>query len=380
MEEKIEIKSSLVNSFINQIIGLDFTGKKPQLQIGSSHKNKTFLGGFFSLLIFITLLISFLYFGQEIVFKEIPSIVLSSTKDNGSNPILLNSENFHFLFSLKDSNENYIDLDTEYVDIKLNYITYNNSNSIIGDENNSESSIVKINSIKTNNCKNLDFQTSKYKEELKNLNMSNYKCLADEIEISGSKETNFLSYLDISINSCIDIFDYMYKNNITINDNFYDLFINKSNSFYNNSQFIKFFNNNFNVNSTFLSNRKICPLKDITNINDISDKLSVYNKNKNILKSSTFILKYIDTYFDGRSFRNLANYIVEEYNTKINFHNYKQADLYLKRVEYHTDMGYIFEDFNITFYSKVDNINVLLDFYDETYSNNFQPFLIFRIK
>ena len=72
---------------IQQMTSLDFVGKKAELLIKSKRRVKTFLGEILSILIFTSILIGFLYFGQEIFFKQILSIVLSSVIDDGSKPI-----------------------------------------------------------------------------------------------------------------------------------------------------------------------------------------------------------------------------------------------------------------------------------------------------
>jgi hypothetical protein len=446
-------QDGLALKFLQQLTSLDFIGKKAELLIGAQRRVKTFLGGFLSFLIFALIVIGFLYFGQEIVFKQIPSVVLSSVINDGSKPILIDKENFNFLFTLRDSNSgNYLDLNSDFLDVKVSKVIWTKKNSKIGNEkaneqiaiqkinldliecdkiyvssddnnNNNDNNNVIINDSEKNggdvneSAHNYN-KTFVFESLVNNLNKRNYKCLAQNAQISGSAETTQLSYLEISVNSCLDFFEFLadatgqeiklvaekvFKNQADI------LTVNNSNNNNNNennssnSNPIKFnieqlkkifeIKTDFSTSSSSTSNfaevlntRKICPFTNLSgNTTEKSaavlNKTSLYGKNKTLYFNAFFVLKYIETYFDVRSFSNLANYVIEEYKAKLNQNQFKTADANLKQIEYFTDKGLILEDFEITSYTQLTKISERFEnsFYaGATEKNHLDALLSFR--
>ena len=327
--------SSFLFKIIKEMTRLDAVGKKPALLIGSHNRNKTFLGGILSFLILVLILIGFLYFGQEIIYKQIPSEVLSSVIDDGTKHIIIDKDNFNFLFTLKDKNENFISLDSEYLDIKINLVKLSKNNSKIGDENfnlnlkEKEAIEIKkvnldfidcdkiyVNSNNNNNLtSNIDTnsninRTTTFEQLVNSLNKKQYKCLANSAEIYGSTETKELSYLEIQISQCLDLFEYLaaytgqdlktvsgiilnsktniFENNIS---NVYNTNIsNNNNPKINTSELKKLFKINTNDNNfeDILSSRIICPFQAFLNFPqnftaEISNKNSSYNLNKKLI-------------------------------------------------------------------------------------------------
>lgn len=429
-------QDGLALKFLQQLTSLDFVGKKAELHIGGKRRVKTFFGGLLSFLIFALIVIGFLYFGQEIVFKQIPSVVLSSIIDDGSKPILIDKENFNFLFTLRDSNSgNYLDLDSDFLDVKVRQVIWTKKNSKIGNEKANEPIAIQKVNLDLVDCDKVYFSSdyniintenvggdvsesgSNYKNKtfvfeslVNNLNKKNYKCLAQKEQISGSAETTQLSYLEISVNSCLDFFEFLaeatgqeikivaekvFKNQadiLTVNK--YDNNSNNSNSIkFNIEQLKKIFEikSDFSTSSTsnfteVLYTRKICPFTNLSgNTTEksaaILNKNSPYSKTKTLFSNAFFVLKYIETYFDVRSFNKLADYVIEEYKTKLNQNQFKTADANLKQIEYFTDKGLILEDFEITSYTQLTKISERFEngfSAEATGKNHLDPLLSFR--
>jgi len=396
MDSKKILNTNNNNCFVNtfrDVSYIDFIGKKAELLIGSDKRNKTILGGILSFFIYAIIFIGFLYFGQEIAFKEIPSVILSSIIDDSTFPIVIDKDNFNFLFSLKDFNGKFINMNSEFIDIQVNNVKWNNNKTIIGNENSLNSTFYNKTEMRINDCdmiyKNagsdeINYSESKYSGNnrsikfenlVNNLNKKNYKCLAEKTEIFGSSETNQLAFLEININSCLDLFAFLSEKTgqkqeiiaekvFKFQNNILSMKINNSDGNMLNSttinikELIQIFNldshnQNLEIEETFVR-RKICPIDNLNkNISQITDKNSYYNINKNLINNSIFIFKYIETYFDNRSFSKLASYVIEEYKSIISTSFFKQADFNLKKIDYYTDKGLIMEDFEITSYSQL---------------------------
>jgi len=407
-------QSSFLYDIGQKITYIDLVGQNAELLIGSEKRNKTFLGGSLTFLIFLLIFLAFLYFGQEIIFKQIPSVVLSSLIDDGLQPIVIDIDNFNFFFALKNAQNDFIDINSDFIDININIIKHNKKNYTLGNENSYEiinsqkikNDYIDCNLLYKNNSTindNRDQKNDKriiFQQLVNNLNKSNYKCLNEKAEIYGGSETNEMSYLEINLNSCLDLFEFLSditkKDIKIIAENVFDnlqLITQKNNiskeinSFKLNNKELK---NIFNINDkdgyfdSVINNRKICPFINLKeNIEQIFDEKSDYKKKKNIINSSIFIFKYIETYFDVRSFSQLANYVMEEYKSNINNNLFKNIEFNLKKIEYFTDKGLILEDFEITSYSQLLKIT---EFSDNKISNientnkYLNPLFNFKIK
>ena len=418
MHSSINNYSGFGMKTLKAIINLDFVGKKAELKIASKRRVKTFLGGFLSFLILVLILIGFIYFGQEIVFKQIPSVVQSSVIDDGSKPILIDKENFNFLFSLKDSKSgNYLNLDSDFIQVKVTKIILSKNNSKIGDEKTDEKITTKKINMELVDCHNVyksdnsisstdpgtKNKTLLFEGLVNNLNKKNYKCLAQNAQISGSAETKELSYLEISVNSCLDFFQLLAEateqNLKSVAEKVFEfqsqIFLtasNDTNNFdnYSHSINIKNLKNLFMIKSYVISdfeevlnNRKICPFTNFSGnatekAAEITNKNSNYNINKSLISNSLFVLKYIETYFDVRSFSNLANYVIEEYNSKLKTNIIKTADGNLKKIEYLTDKGIVIEDFERTSYTQLTKISETYQNIDGSTKSYLDPLLTFR--
>jgi hypothetical protein len=91
-----------------------------------------------------------------------------------------------------------------------------------------------------------------------------------------------------------------------------------------------------------LNHRKICPFTNFRGnafekSAEITNKNSNYNKNKSLIFSSLFVLKYFETYFVVLSFSYLPNYVIEDYKSKLNTNLIKTAETNLKKIEYLKD-------------------------------------------
>ena len=113
------------NWFKTDIKIIDFIGREPTLRIDNQSRNKTVLGGLLCLLIYCLFIMSALYFGQELVFREKPNVIDSTIPLDESESIKISNEEFAFFFSLYNNiNGTYYSID-KYLSYKLTLIYYN---------------------------------------------------------------------------------------------------------------------------------------------------------------------------------------------------------------------------------------------------------------
>ena len=77
---------------------IDFIGRQPVFRIDNNSRNKTFIGGILCLIIYCLFIMSFLYFGQELIFKVKPTVIKSTEFLEKSDFIFLNDKQFSFFF------------------------------------------------------------------------------------------------------------------------------------------------------------------------------------------------------------------------------------------------------------------------------------------
>ena len=96
---------------------IDFIGRQPVFRIDNNSRNKTFIGGILCLIIYCLFIMSFLYFGQELIFKVKPTVIKSTEFLENNDFIFLNDKQFSFFVGVYDLNGTVLDID-KYLDIK----------------------------------------------------------------------------------------------------------------------------------------------------------------------------------------------------------------------------------------------------------------------
>ncbi len=131
----------------------DAIGRKPTLRIEDKKRYTTYLGGFLSITIYIFVIVSLLYFGQELYLKRYPS--LSHTKafveesdksiyggNNGD--VNINDGMVWIVFFFKNSQGNYIKSD---INPKFKTFTNERKNLIMSKKQHSNNTFIKCNEV-----------------------------------------------------------------------------------------------------------------------------------------------------------------------------------------------------------------------------------------
>jgi hypothetical protein len=102
----------IINSFIQN---LDMIGRKPNFRINDQRRFKTTIGGLFSFIIYILLILSILNFGQDLYYRTNPNIISSRRYVENGEPTDLSKVGL--FFSFYDTKMNVL-VNTTYYDLK----------------------------------------------------------------------------------------------------------------------------------------------------------------------------------------------------------------------------------------------------------------------
>lgn len=407
MRKNQKQKESFFSNLVKYTSFMDFLGEKPEFYISGSKRSKTFLGGILSFNIITFAFIAFFYFGQEIYFRNFPKNSLSSIIDDGEIPIILDKHNFLFFLSAVDSSQNLIDLNSDYIDMKSEVNSLCNNKSNIGDENffiynslNKEPVKLRKCSEKnsfffpqdsTYNSTELFYKKNRYDEILSKVNLSNYFCLEKPVEIFGSKENLKMKFLEIELKPCLDFFAFIAEETGMDKGSLINRYsgvkdFSYFDSFPTDLKFLELLKEGdlTEIYSIEISNKilntKICPLKKIKKLEDIKNQTSDYNRNINIIKKGEFILKYIKTNFDGRLWNDFGVFTLDEERINFSFEDPKEIDLFVKKIKYKTDTGYMLESYEDSDFLNIEKISINKNSKSAKERNSsLQSLLIFRI-
>lgn len=112
------------NLLIKLITLTDFIGHEPTLKLGGSPRNRTFFGGLLCVTIYCFFILAALYFGQELVYRDIPTVIETSTLITKDDKILLEPSNFLFYLGLKRIDEQRSINISNILDISINLVEY----------------------------------------------------------------------------------------------------------------------------------------------------------------------------------------------------------------------------------------------------------------
>jgi len=169
---------------------IDFIGRQPVFRIDNNSRNKTFIGGILCLIIYCLFIMSFLYFGQELIFKVKPTVIKSTEFLENNDFIFLNDKQFSFFFGVYDLNGTVLDID-KYLDIKLTYV-YQKGQTL------------EKKNIEITNC-NSDYFKNKKDSSYKLLNLNALKCIKNIQEgyvIKSNPKFNEFSYINLKLVKC----------------------------------------------------------------------------------------------------------------------------------------------------------------------------------
>ena len=294
------------NWFKTDIKIIDFIGREPNLRIDNQSRNKTVLGGFLCFLIYCLFIMSALYFGQELVFRQKPNIIDTTIPLNGMESIKISNEEFAFFFSLYDNiNGTYYSID-KFLSYKLTFIHYNDN----GIENEIE--------IPLENCNSEKHFFNREDESYKNLDLSLFKCISDlsgNFAIYGNEKFKNSSMLRLNLNICSSG-DCESIENISKILEKSELVLMYFDNIYDNRKFNKFYS-------------------DCIHTVDFTFK-------QYISKKVYFNLKIT-------KFKTDVGYIFELWNTK-SFHNVD----YINKLEFNSESGYDIQfNFDLSYYTNI---------------------------
>jgi hypothetical protein len=83
---------------------IDLFGVEPRINIQQKAKYNTVLGGVISIFIYITIILGFVYFGQELVVKRNPTVIVSNQYDVEPQRFNLTKDKFNFVLQIQDGN------------------------------------------------------------------------------------------------------------------------------------------------------------------------------------------------------------------------------------------------------------------------------------
>jgi hypothetical protein len=286
------------NFIANGLRSLDFFGVKPKLLINSSPKYKTLIGGSISILVTCLIIAGFIYFGQELIQKQNPTVISSSIFQENPDNYALSPENFNFFIGIQDSNYNY------YIDptiLKIS-ITFNNyrSNIVNGTLNWDQTS----KELKAEQC-DLNKNFPYFKDEFSHQPLSSLYCVDpstfQNIFIGGNWGQEFFNYLQIRIQTC---------------------------------------QNSTDSNVTCKTPEEI----------------------DNVLSGGYFVVNLIDSLFEPKNYTNPQKHFRRDTFTTMSNKFYKEVTYYLKNIDYNTDRGVLVEDLSTEKYLQLDYDKELYDF------------------
>ncbi len=362
-------------SKLSKISDLDIIGKEPALKIDGEKRNKTVSGGLLCLTIYLLMIIAFLYFGQEIIYKKIPTTVKSTAlvsgvdmtmtenldesnnnngendnnSNNNNNDYINNSETpsqlittgiplgengFSIFLAVHDKFGKLIESEGIF-ELKANFITTTRKTFPIEDEITNEEISNEDQQVGIRKCENDTFKY--YGKEVKHLKPENWMCIntntntnnkskgKSPLRIKGNIQTNLFSRLELTVEKCVNKTLLITSNNNNNNNN-------SSSS-----------ENNNAATATYTGSCK--PINQITNK----------------LNQAKLVIKFSETIFDYIKYSDFATQILTDENIYFTQNSLKKSSFEIIKIKTRTDIGYLLEDFDdITYYQKhQSNINTL---------------------
>ena len=171
---------------------LDILGKEIQFKIENSETYKTWVGGFFTILLGFISLGSIYLFGNDVIFKTKPTLLFKKNQLADYPTIGINNSNFFYSFRLVDSYGVYIE-DLKYFEPLLTFenMMMNFTSLEL------ETTFLDVQTMETCNTTHIDNKTL-YEEGLRS-----YKCaVLDKFKIGGNWDGNEVNVLTYTIKRC----------------------------------------------------------------------------------------------------------------------------------------------------------------------------------
>jgi hypothetical protein len=293
------VNSSKPNLFRRILNSFDYFGIKPRIYIHENTKYKTTIGAIITLIIYVTITASFLFFGSELIKREKPQILKSEYYYTDPDAYRLDPDNFFFFIGLQDKDYNYyIDPSIINVQVKsMNVTRYTEKDGSVA--YNFEHKILEVEP-----C-NLKLHAYYFNESFAHQPLDNLYCIKPEyygdIYMAGYFGESTYNYISVELEMCT----------------------NSSNS---------------NV---------VCKSKEEIN---------------KILSGGFFVMDYVDTIFEPINYHTPNKFVRRDFYTTISNNYFKEIDFFFKNVDYMTDKGTILEDYETKKYLQLDRHNEIYDF------------------
>jgi hypothetical protein len=278
---------------------IDLFGMEPKINIKQYNKYNTFFGGFVSIFIYILVVLGFIYFGQELILKANPTVIVSNQYDTNPLQFNLTKEKFNFFIKLQDVNSNY------YIDPQIFYFSVKHViTTRTLDSNGSPSYTTQTIPLKLEVC-NMTRHFPNFEEQFTGQDLGRAMCVyqgdSDSLYISGIYGSEVYGRITIDILPC--------KNSTT-------------------------------------SDVKCKPQEDI-------DKM---------LEGGFFSIFLIDTIFDPKNYTHPYTYVGRNFYTSMSKNFYKSYSLWFKNIDYLTDSGFLLQDLKQGKYMQMDDQSEIMDY------------------
>jgi hypothetical protein len=294
---------------------IDLFGTEPKIKIQSNEKYNTAFGGIVSIFFCIAALMGFIYFGQELIIRANPSVIVTNQYDADPDRFNLTSDKFNYIFAIEDQNSNYYYDPTIFgIRARLNVYTAQT------DEKGQPVIIYDHYYLRVELC-NIDRHFPHFREQFAPLLVNSMMCIHPDdnplLRIQGIFGSPVYTDLAVQVLSCV----------------------------------------NGTLPNVFKSD--VCAPQSV-----IDAKLA----------GGYFGAYVIDTIFDPTNYTHPETYVARNYYTTISKNFYKRFEIYFKNIDYITDSGLLLEDKQPKRYLMLDRTYEAFDF--RTNSDNFFAFVL----
>ena len=170
----------------------DIIGRQPELRINDMPRNQTLLGGSLCVIVYCFFILASLYFGQELVYRVLPTIIEAERKTNKNDILFLSKYQFSFFFTLSNNEYGFFN-PKNYLDINL-YMKSINEDKMINK------------SITLGNCELSDFEVDENDDDTyKILDLNQFICIKNSdnsFYMEGVNKYNKYSFIELEIKPC----------------------------------------------------------------------------------------------------------------------------------------------------------------------------------
>jgi hypothetical protein len=293
---------------------IDLFGTEPKIKIQNNEKYNTAFGGVISIFFCITVLMGFIYFGQELIIRANPTVIVTNQFDIEPQRFNLTRNMFNYVFGIQDKDSQYyLDFGIFGIRTKMDIITHTVDDKGVANFNFDH---VYLNVEKCDIDKHFPY----FADQFADLDLANSLCFkpedAEKLYIEGMWGSSHYTAISVEVVQCV------------------------------------------NQTVPYVQKAAVCKSQA-----EIDEKLG----------GGFFSIYVTDTIFDPTNYTHPENHIVRNYYTSLSKNFFKLYELYFKNIDYVTDSGFLLEDKESKRYLMLDRPNEIFDFRD---TDNFFSFLL----